>query len=150
MKRFTFPLRPVSVLRSHKEMRAREAFAAAVHAYVLAEEALAGVRRRVSEMEGLLFSGRTGRFLAADAASLFRVYRAECQAELASERQVIDARDFMQKRRQEYIEANRQLKIVNRLEEKARQRHRVETLRTEQNELDEFAGFKSARRPALS
>ena len=34
MKRFRFPLRPVTVLRAHKELRAREAFAAAVHAYV--------------------------------------------------------------------------------------------------------------------
>ncbi|HEY4300129.1 MAG TPA: flagellar FliJ family protein [Candidatus Didemnitutus sp.] len=150
MKRFTFPLRPVSVLRSHSEMRAREAFAAAVHAYVLTEQALAGVRQRVAEMGDLLFSGRTGRFLAADAASLFRVYRAECQAEITAERQMIEARDAMHRRRQEYIEANRQLKIVQRLEEKARQLHRAEYLRSEQNELDEFAGFKSARRPALS
>ncbi|HVU15740.1 MAG TPA: flagellar FliJ family protein [Candidatus Didemnitutus sp.] len=150
MKRFHFPLRPVTVIRSHREMRAREAFAAAVHTYVQAEENLASVRRRVAEMGELLFSGRTTRFLAADAAALFRVYRAECQAEIAAERNVIDTRDAMNKRRQEYIEANRQLKVVNRLEEKARQVHRVETLRAEQNELDDFAGFKSARHPNLS
>jgi flagellar FliJ protein len=150
MKRFRFPLRPVAVLRAHRELRAREAFAAAVHAYVQAEEVLAATRARVAELEQLLFAGRSGRFLAADAAALFRVYRAECHAELETERQAIDARDLMHKRRHEYIEANRQLKVVNRLEEKARSTHRAENARIEQNELDEFAGFKASRRPALS
>jgi flagellar FliJ protein len=150
MKRFRFSLRPVAVLRAHRELRAREAFAAAVHAYVQAEERLATTRTRVSEMEELLFAGRSGRFLAADAAALYRVYRAECQAELEAERGVIEARDAMQKRRRDYIEANRQLKVVNRLEEKARAVHRTNNARIEQNELDEFAGFNAARRPALS
>jgi flagellar FliJ protein len=150
MKRFRFPLRPVAVLRAHRELRAREAFAAAVHAYVQTEERLATTRARVADLEELLFAGRSGRFLAADAAALFRVYRAECQAEMEAEREVIEARDVMQKRRADYIEANRQLKIVSRLEEKARLTHRAANARAEQNELDEFAGFNAFRRPALS
>jgi flagellar FliJ protein len=150
MKRFRFPLRPVAVLRAHRELRAREIFAAAVHSYVLAEERLAASRARVGDMEELLFAGRSGRFLAADAAALFRVYRAECHAELETEREVIEARDTMQKRRHDYIEANRQLKVVERLEEKARAAHRASNARAEQNELDEFAGFNANRRPALS
>ncbi|HET7535181.1 MAG TPA: hypothetical protein VFJ90_01910, partial [Candidatus Didemnitutus sp.] len=72
MKRFRFPLRPVAVLRAHKEMRAREAFGAAVHAYVQAGEKLAATRARVAELERTLFAGRTERFFAADAASLQR------------------------------------------------------------------------------
>jgi len=150
MKRFRFSLRPVAVLRAHREQRAREAFAAAVHAYVQTEERLAGTRARVADLEQMLFAGRTGRFHAADAAALFRVYRAECQAELEAERAVIEARDAMQQRRRDYIEANRQLKVVNRLEEKARAAHQAANARLEQNELDEFAGFSLARRSALS
>ena len=75
MKKFRFPLRPVAVLRAHREVRARDAFAAAVHAYVASEERLAAARARVTELGRALFEGRAGRFLAADAASLFRVYR---------------------------------------------------------------------------
>ena len=150
MKRFRFPLRPLAVLRAHRELRAREAFAASVHAYVQAEERLATTRARVADLEQLLFAGRNDRFLAADAAALYRVYRAECHAELEAEREVIEARDAMQKRRNDYIESNRQLKVVNRLEEKARATHRAASARAEQNEFDEFAGFNAARRPALS
>ena len=150
MKRFQFPLRPVAVLRAHKELRAREAFAASVHAYVQTEERLAITRKRVAELEQLLFAGRSERFVASDAASLFRVYRTDCHAEVETEREVIAARGVMNQRRAEYIEANRQLKIIHRLEEKARAKNRMENARVEQNELDEFAGYRASRRPALS
>ncbi|MFI5337005.1 MAG: flagellar export protein FliJ [Opitutales bacterium] len=150
MKKFRFPLRPVAVLRAHRELRAREAFAVSVHAYVATEERLAATRTRVAELGRVLFDGRSGRFLAADAASLFRVYRAECEAEMAAEREVIAAREAMHLRRQEYLEANRHLKIVQRLEEKARADHRAGALRDEQVALDEFAGYASARRPVLT
>ncbi len=150
MKRFHFPLRPVGVLRAHRELRAREIFAAAVHTYVQAEERLAAARARVAGLEQVLFAGRSGRFLAADAAGLYRVYRSECSAAMETEREVIQARDLMHRRRDEYIEANRQLKVVDRLEEKARVKHRAENARTEQNELDEFAGINAHRRTTLS
>ena len=150
MKKFRFPLRPVAVLRAHREVRARDAFAAAVHAYVASEERLAAARARVTELGRALFEGRAGRFLAADAASLFRVYRAECAAGMDAERETIAARELMHQRRQEYLEANRQLKVVQRLEEKARANHRTEAQRVEQAALDEFAGYAASRRPVLT
>lgn len=150
MKRFRFPLRPVAVLRAHREMRAREAFAASVHAYVQAEELLAATRARVAELAGVLFDGRAGTFLAAEAASLFRSYRAECEEQLQVERRVIEARDAMNLRREEYLQANRQLKVVQRLEDKARTRHRVEANRSEQAEMDDFSGYRAGRRAILS
>jgi flagellar FliJ protein len=150
MKKFRFPLQPVGVLRAHQELRAREAFAAAVHHYVQAEERLAALRKRVAELAEVLFHGRSDRFLAADAASLHRVYRGECQAVIEVEREVIEARDAMNGRRKEYIEANRRLKIVHRLEERARERHRFEVQRAGQNELDELAGFRAFRQTVLS
>lgn len=150
MKRFRFPLRPVAVLRAHREMRAREAFAASVHAYVQAEELLAATRARVAELAGALFERRTGTFLAAEAATLFRSYRAECEEQLQVERKTIEARDTMNLRREEYLQANRQLKVVQRLEEKARTRHRAETNRAEQAEMDDFAGYRSGTRATLT
>lgn len=150
MKRFRFPLRPVAVIRAHKELRAREAFAASVHAYVQAEELLAATRARVAELAQVLFDGRGGTFLAAEAAALFRSYRAECDEEVKVERQVIEARDLMQKRRAEYLEASRQLKIVNKLEEKARALHRAASLVEDQAAMDEFAGYRASRRAVLT
>ncbi len=150
MKKFRFPLQPVGVLRAHQELRARELFAAAVHHYVQSEERLAALRKRVADLAEVLFHGRSDRFLASDAAALLRVYSGECNAVILLEREVIEARDAMQKSRSEYIEANRRLKTVQKLEEKARARHRLDSLRAEQSELDELAGFRAFRQPALS
>jgi flagellar FliJ protein len=150
MKKFRFPLQPVGVLRTHQELRAREVFAAAVHHYVQAEEKLAALRKRTAELADVLFHGRSGQFLAAEAAALLRVYRSECQTVIEVEVEVIKARDAMEMRRQEYIEANRRLKIVQRLEEKARAKHNLAVLRAGQEELDELAGFRAFRQPALS
>jgi flagellar FliJ protein len=150
MKKFRFPLQPVGVLRTHQELRAREVFAAAVHTYVQAEEKLAALRKRAADLAEVLFHGRSGQFLAADAAAHLRVYRSECEAVIEVEVEVIKARDAMEARRQDYIEANRRLKIVQRLEEKARTKHNVAVLRAGQEELDELAGFRAFRQPVLS
>lgn len=149
MKRFRFPLRPVAVLRAHRELRAREAFAASVHAYVKSEEELATVRQRIAQFEGELFAGRRERFSAADEAHQLAAYRRERGAEAEQERAVIAARDTMQQRRVEYLEAHRKLQVVERLEAKARAAHQVATLRAEQAEFDDFAG-RQAHRRALS
>jgi len=146
MKRFRFPLRSVAVLRGHFELKAREAFAASVHAYVLAEERLATVRTHVAELEEILFQGRRDRFGAAEAAAFFRAYRTERATELEAERAVIAARAEMADRRAAYLEAHRKVRVLDRLEEKARTLHRRAAERAEQAELDEMAAFRSARR----
>lgn len=145
MKRFRFPLRPVAVLRAHREVRAREAFASAVHAYVLAEDELGRTRVRMRALEAALFSGRNNAFRAGEAALLLSDYRRECAAEAETERGVITARDEMQKKRHDYIEAHRKLEVVNRLETKARTAHRRECDREEQAEFDDFAGRRRVK-----
>lgn len=150
MKKFKFPLKPVGTLRAHQELRAREVFAAAVLAHTQAQEKLAAVRKRVAELAEMLFNNRSGSFLAADAASLLRVYRAECDQVAVVEREVAAAREAMEKRRAEYIEANRRLKTVQKLESTAREEYRLESLRAAQGELDELAAFRAFRQPAPS
>ncbi|MBI5688839.1 MAG: flagellar FliJ family protein [Verrucomicrobia bacterium] len=149
MKRFRFPLQPVVVLRAHRESRAREAFAAAVHAYVESEEFLQSTRRRVAEFEVSLFAGRQGCFNAAEEAHTLNGYRREVAAEADAERAMITARDLMHRRRNEYLEAHRQLEVVKRLEQKARGLHRAATNREEQAEYDEFSTRQAARRAEL-
>lgn len=150
MKKFRFPLQPVGVLRTHQELRAREEFAAAVHVFVQAQDKLAGLRQRTAELAAALAQGRTERYLAADAAASLRLYRSECQAIIATEREVTEAQGKMQVKRQAYVEANRRLKIIQRLEEKARTNHYLAVQRASQGELDELAGFRAFRQPALS
>ncbi len=146
MKRFRFPLRPVTVLREHHELRAKEAFAAAVHAYVESEAQLAAVRVRVGRFEAALFAGRRASFNAADEAQSLSAYRRECEAEATAERAMIAARAEMNRRRDAYLEAHRQLEIVKRLEERARLAHRIEAAREEQAEFDDFASRRARHR----
>lgn len=146
MKRFRFPLRPVAVLREHRELRAREAFAASVHAFVQSEENLAATRARVARLEAALFASRAGQFSAVEAAHTFAGYRRECAAEAEAERATFAARAEMEKSRAAYIEAHRKLEIVRRLETKARAAHRFEANREEQAEFDDLAGRRALRR----
>lgn len=146
MKRFRFPLRPVAVLRAHRELRAREAFAASVHTYVKSEEELATVRQRVAQIEATLFAGRRERFSAADEAHALAGYRRECAVEIETEKAMIAARAAMQERRGEYLEAHRKLEVVSRLEAKAKIEHRAAAAREEQAEFDDYAGRQHARR----
>lgn len=150
MKRFRFPLRPVAVLRAHRQARTREAFAASVHVYVQTEEHLSGVRQRRSELETVMHDGRRETFRASDEVSFWGAYREVCADELKSEREVIEARAKMEQCREEYLEAHRDLKVVEKLEQNARQRYRLEFERAAQVELDEMASHRFASRVAAS
>jgi flagellar protein FliJ len=146
MKRFRFSLRPVAILRAHQELRAREAFAASVQAFVKSEQELAATRLRVRQLEAELTAERQGRFSGIDAAEALAAYRRECTAETEAEKAMNAAQQAMQERRMEYVEAHRRLEVVRRLEEKARALHRYETGREEQAEFDDFATRRFARR----
>jgi flagellar FliJ protein len=149
MKRFRFPLRPVAVLRAHREIRARESFAAAVHAYVASEENLANTRRRVAQFEAALFAGRRDRFNPAEEAQQLAAYRRECAVEIDAEKATFTARAEMERCRAEYIEAHRKLEVVKRLETKARLAHHLAANREEQAEFDDFATRRAMRRSPL-
>ncbi len=150
MKRFRFPLRPVAVLRAHREIRAREAFAASVHTYVQSEENLRATRARVAQFEATLFAGRRGSFNAADEAAQLAAYRRECGVEAEAERATFAARSAMDKSRAEYLEAHRKLEVVKRLEIKARTDHRLQANREEQSEFDDYAGRMALSRRGAS
>ena len=149
MKRFRFPLQPVAVLRAHRESRAREAFAFAVHGYVEAEAVLQSTRQRVAQFEAALFAGRAGSFNAAEESHNLAGYRREAAAEVADERTMTASLDRMNQRRAEYIEAHRQLEVVSRLEVKARSAHRLATNREEQAEFDDYANRRANRHEPL-
>jgi flagellar FliJ protein len=140
MKRFYFSLRPLAVVRAHQEQRAREAFAAAVHGFVQAEETLARTRVRVADFERAVNASRRGSFNPAIEAENLMAYRRECAAESDAERRMLAAREAMERSRAAYIEAHRKLDVVQRLEEKARLGHRLAVAREEQAEFDDFAG----------
>jgi flagellar FliJ protein len=150
MKRFVFTLRPVAVLREHRELRARETFAAAVQAYVRAGEELDRARRRVAQFADAMSARRNGRFGAAAEAQNLAGYRRECAAEAEAARAVQTARAAMEQQRRDHLEAHRRLEVIRRLEDRARTAHRFETARLEQAEFDDFSSRRHSNRHSLS
>lgn len=149
MKRFRFSLQPVAVLRSHRESRAREAFAVAVHGFVASKEFLQVTQQRVRQVEAALCAHRAGTFSAAEESQNLAGYRREAAAEAEAERAMTAARDRMEQRRHDYVEAHRQLEVVHRLEAKARAAHRLATNREEQAEFDDFANRRANQRESF-
>ncbi len=150
MKKFFFSLRSVAVLRAHRQAQARAVFSAAVHHYVQAEEAQQRGIASQRALEEIIATGRRTTFSAADEIAFWGAYRAACAAQVTLERAVIAARAHMAIRRQEYLEAHRAVKVIEQLEQKARVDYRRASERTAQNELDELAGLRSARRLAAT
>lgn len=145
MKRYKFPLRPVATLRAHTERKAREALALTIAAYVQSEKKLADVRARTQELEEILFSGRRQRFRAMDEAAFLQAYRQECANEMTAQKEVFAAQAEVDKARALCIDANRQLKMIEKLEEHSRAKYSLEVLRVQQNEFDEMASQRLAR-----
>jgi flagellar export protein FliJ len=150
MKKFHFSLRPVAIMRAHRELCAREALAAATVALGRTEERLTATRGRMSELEVIIRTSRKGSFRAADGAAFGQAYRREWTAELDAQKQVATARSALDKSREACVEANRHLQVITRLEDQARSLHRQETQRVEQAEIDEMAGRRASRRRNVS
>jgi flagellar protein FliJ len=143
MKRFHFSLRPAAVLRAHRELLAREALATALRALGEAQIRLSAARERSAELETVIAAGRRKQFQPAAEAVFYQAYLASRAAELEHEKLVAAAAAELQRRRNACIEANRELKVIERIELRAREAHRQDNLRSEQNEIDEIAGFRA-------
>jgi len=148
MKKFRFPLRSVATVRSMRELRAREHFSIAVHAYVVAEEHLQVLRGRLAALEEVLRNGRTQNFRAGDEASFLEAYKTETNAVTKASVEVENARVAMEAARQAWLGSRRDLKVVESLEQKARATHRHEVEREDQAALDDRTSALAARAAA--
>ena len=150
MKKFRFPLRPVAILREHEQARAREAFAATVHTFVRAEDKLNTKQGERKDLEVVMHDARRATFKASEEISLWDAYRRICDEVIKCEQAVHAARTAMEESRQVYLEAHRAVKVVEKLEQKARTDHRLGVEREAQLESDELSGLRVARRIAAS
>lgn len=148
MKKFRFPLRSVATIRAMRELRSREQFSIAVHAYVVAEEHLQVVRARLTALEDVLRNGRARTFRAGDEASFQEAYKAEIVATTKAATAVEQARVAMEDARQSWLGTRRDVKVVDSLEQKARANHRREVEREDQAALDDRTSALAARAAA--
>jgi flagellar export protein FliJ len=145
MGRFRFTLKSVAVVRAHKELLAREELVVATRARAEAEARLDAATHRLVEMEKVRSEGRAGRFRPADEIAFFLAYRRECAMEAELRKQMAAAVSETEVRRTACVEANREVKVMDRLEASARLAHRTAAYRVEQAEFDEIAGRRSSR-----
>lgn len=145
MKKFRFPLRSVATVRSLRELRAREQFSVAVHAFMVAEENLQALRDRLAALEDVLRNGRAQTFRAGDEVTFLEAYKTEIIAATKGAAEVEKARANMEAARQAWLVSRRDLKVVESLEQKARATHRRETEREDQAALDDRTSALSAR-----
>jgi flagellar FliJ protein len=145
MKRFTFPLRAVAVMRTNRELRTQLALAAARQAAAQAAERSADARARAADTARAIAEGRSGHFRPSDQAAFMALHRRECAAASEAEGQAVAARAETDRRLAACIEARRDLRIVNRLEDKARAEHRAACLALEQQQMEELSRPRPAR-----
>jgi flagellar FliJ protein len=148
MKKFRFPLRSVETVRSIRELRAREQFSLSVHAFVTAEEYLQLLQARLAELEAILRSGRSRTFRAGDEASFLEAYKTETAAVAKAASELEKTRAAMEAARQSWLNARRNLRVVESLEAKAKAIHRHEAEREDQAALDDRTSALSARAAA--
>ncbi len=137
MKKFRFSLQSVAIQRRLKEDEKRERFAAAVHVYVGAEEALAHITTQIAELEEIIASERTGCFRASAQVAFMQALSNEQARKADAAVQVKKAKDAMELARQAWIEARRDVRLLETLETKARVAHRQASEREEQALLDD-------------
>ena len=149
MKRFSFPLKAVSTVRVWREAKAREALAAAVQAFVDAEENLASLHREAEELEAIVIRARANHFKPADQAAFLHAYSLAANAIIEGERGVAEANEALELARNDWRDARAAVKAVEALEKRAREKHHLENAREEQAMLDERAASVHARAGGL-
>ena len=145
MKRFRFPLQSVATVRAWREREAREQFAARMHELAAADEALRQARARLTELEQVVRSARTGTFRPAEQAASLAAYQTEQGAMQRAAQARGDAKAAVDRAREAWQTRRNELRAVEKLEQRARQSHRLEHERAEQTLLDELASMRGPR-----
>jgi flagellar FliJ protein len=145
MKKFRFPLRSVSTVRNLLELRAREQFSRTVHACGILEQQLQTRGTRLAELEEIIRTDRLRHFRAADQASFLAAFRDETAQTAALAGEVDKARATMEQARQAWLVSRRDVRVVEKLEQKARAAHRLESERENQAALDDRATALAVR-----
>jgi len=137
MKKFRFTLEPVATLRNLQEMRASEAFSGANRRVGECDEALAHRQLRVAQfVESLIVRRATG-LPGSMQVSFMQAYRAELEEERLAAEALEKARSEQEIARKRWIEAHLQVRLVDKLRGRARERFQTELFRFEQRQLDD-------------
>ena len=144
---FVFSLERVREVRAHEEDMAREAFAASLSLRARGAALLADAQARAAAAREEAIAQPTplsGAALISAQAWLERVQRSQEQAALELERRSIE----LEQRRAALASAGQRRQVLERLKDRKRQAHQVESIRREAVDLDEIALNGHVRRLA--
>jgi flagellar FliJ protein len=149
MKKFNFPLRSVGTVRAMREMRAREAFTEALHTYLGAQERLQRAREQRRKLEDILVTSRGATLRPPDQVTYINAYQDELARERQAAQESAAAKAELDQRRELWVNARRDLRVIENLEVKARQVYRHELEYEEQKQLDDRTNATAGRAPLL-
>lgn len=145
MKKFQFRLHSLLLVRETAERRLREVFFAKRHASLVAE---GRVRDASARREAALEQMRHDRAHSLAAWSCVQRFASLTMLEEEIAKARAEAAERAKERdeaRRDWVEARKQLKIVERLREKAQETHALEMQRAEQAVLDELSVLRRTR-----
>lgn len=134
MKKFRFSLQAVLTVRTWRESQASQAFGRALQLRREAEETLGALQRQTSALAAAICADRGWPALQAN---YLAAYREQCAREQRGAEAVAAAAAAVEKNRTAWLAARRDLRALENLAQKARQRHRVAAEREEQRAQDE-------------
>jgi flagellar FliJ protein len=147
---FRFGLQRVREIRAHDEDQAKERFAASLNARVRGEAVLRAAQDRLDEARSEAvppsFGPLTGATLVSRQAWVERLEHSKADAQLRMANYEAD----LARRRAELAGASRAREVLDQLEVKQREQHRLASERVEAAELDEMALQMHARRQAAA
>ena len=149
MKKFSFPLRSVGTVRAMRELRAREAFTEALNVFVAAEERVTRAREQRRKLEDILVASRGATLRAPDQVTYLNAYHDELARERQAAQECADAKVELDQRRELWVNARRDLRVIENLEIKARQVYRHDFEYEEQKLLDDRTNATAGRAPLL-
>jgi flagellar protein FliJ len=144
---FAFSLERVREVRAHEEDKAREAFAASLSLRARGVALLADAQARAADAREQAMAKSaplSGAALLSEQAWLERVQRSQEQAALELDRRS----DELEQRRAALASAGQRRQVLERLKDRKRQAHQLETVRREAIALDEVAIAGHVRRLA--
>ncbi len=145
MKRFRFRLESVRALRDLAERAARERLGVAQQKVAAAADSLRATELRRAEMAEALAGTRSGSFRPSEQIAGMEALRSIERAEVEARRVLTEAQAACDRVREEWLESRRRLKVIEKLEERARLAHREAAEKSEQAILDELASLATTR-----
>ncbi|MDI6874909.1 MAG: flagellar export protein FliJ [Actinomycetota bacterium] len=142
MKKFSFRLESVRRLRTAQEEERKRIFGAAARRYHEEREALHALTERERKARERLARELSSGCASGVLAAMNEFLRGNAVRIKAQVERTEEARARMEEERRLLAEASKERKVVDRLRERALERHRYESSREEQGFLDEVAGVR--------